>query len=230
LIADYSSANVLQQNNNLILSVTSASGGTRVSVSNKIQYGTIEAVLKVSAGSNIISSFILMATNGDEIDFEFVGKDPRIIQTNYFYKGELVYNTNARFYSTTQDLTKTYNTFTITWTPEYYEWLRNGVSLRKLFRNTTNKFPDSPSTIQFGIWQAPNSDWAGFGTDWSKSPYNMTISSISVRCFQHDSVTTIPKQPKQPNDQETFVSSGSNKHQLLTLLFGFVLWQICRLN
>ena len=75
-----------------------SSGGTRISSRSNLLYGTVESRFKIPSGSNIVSSFILMADNGDEIDFEFVGKDSDLIQTNYFYQGKKVFDVNAKMY------------------------------------------------------------------------------------------------------------------------------------
>jgi beta-glucanase (GH16 family) len=124
-----------------------------------------------------------MADNGDEIDFEFVGKDDHVIQTNFFYNGIPIYDKNAKFYALkNQKLSKTFNVFTINWTPEYYEWKFNNFSLRKLFKNNTVNFPDTISNVQFGIWRANPSNWAGWGVDWSKGPFEYQIDWIKVEC------------------------------------------------
>lgn len=180
---DYNSPNVVQNSGLLKLKLTKDTGGTRITLNNKLRYGSVSARMKISHGSNIVSSFILMADNGDEIDFEFVGKDDRIIQTNFFYKGIPIYDKNAKFYTVkTQKLSESFNTYTINWTPEYYEWKFNDFSLRKLFKNSTSTFPDTLSNIQFGLWRANPSKWAGSGVDWTKGPFEYSIDWIKVNC------------------------------------------------
>ena len=190
LKADYNIPNVKQSDGKLVLSLDRVTGGTRVSTLNTVHYGTIEAKMRVSSGSNVISSFILMAKNGDEIDFEFVGKDDSIIQTNFFYRGEPIYDKNAKFYAVNKRLSRSFDTYRLVWTPDKYEWWFNGFRLRTLLKSNTTKFPDSPSLVQFGIWKAPNSKWAGNGTDWSKGPYNVTIDEFKIMCDKGTTVTT----------------------------------------
>ena len=190
LKVDYNTANVKQSDGKLVLSLDQVTGGTRISTLNTVHYGTIEAKMRVSSGSNVISSFILMAKNGDEIDFEFVGKDDNIIQTNFFYHGEPIYDKNAKFYAVNKKLSRSFDTYRLVWTPESYEWWFNGVRLRTLLKSNTTKFPDSPSLVQFGIWKAPNSRWAGNGTDWSKGPYNVTIDEFKIMCGKHTTTST----------------------------------------
>jgi len=214
---DYNLPNIIQQNNKLYLKLTQDTGGTRISVNEKIQYGQIESTLKISPGSNIVSAFILMADNGDEIDIEFVGKDDTVIQTNFFYKGIPIYDKNAKFYDTKKKLSQSFNKYTIVWTPEYYEWKFNDVTLRKLLKNETINFPDSPSYVQIGIWKAVPSKWAGPGVDWSQGPFNISIQNIKIQC--QPSISTNPRQtsvstthqPSKTTKRQT--TSVSTKHQ-----------------
>jgi beta-glucanase (GH16 family) len=190
--ADYNAPNVVQTQGNLELRLTEQTGGTRITVGKAFQYGTIEVKMRVSPGSNIVTSFILMADNGDEIDFEYVGKDPKQIQTNYFYKGVPIFDKNAKFFATGKDLTTTYNTYKLHWTKDYYEWIYNGFSLRKMYRNDTQNFPDSPSKLQFGIWKAQNSKWAGFGVDWAEAPFAASIEYIKITCNNTSHMSSQP--------------------------------------
>jgi len=187
---DYNAANVIQESGLLKLRLTKETGGTRISLNNKLRYGSVSAKMKVSPGSNIVTSFILMADNGDEIDFEFVGKDDNVVQTNFFYKGVPIYDKNAKFYKVNMKLSNVFNTFTINWTPEYYEWKFNDNSLRKLFKNSTVNYPDSLSHVQFGIWKANPSNWAGWGVKWSDAPFEYIIDFIKVNCNKVNSITT----------------------------------------
>lgn len=180
---DYNTRNAQTQNDQMNLVLDQTYGGTRLSLKEKLNYGRVKATLRVARGSNVISAFILMADNGDEIDFEWVGKDEKIIQSNFFYKGKKVYDVNALMHVTKRDLTQTFNSYEINWTPDYYEWIYNGVILRRLNRNSTLFYPDSPSYVQIGIWNASRSSWAGQGIDWSKAPFVVSIKDISVTCF-----------------------------------------------
>ena len=193
LIADYNSENIHQTNGLLDLHLTKNKGGTRLSIADTLHYGTIEATLKVSPGMNVVSSFILMAENKDEIDFEFVQNTinkTNIIQTNYFYKGIPIFDKNAKMYKTKNPLADFYHTYSIRWTPDFYEWYFNNYTLRKLFRNETTNYPNSPSKIQFGIWEAKPSSWAGTGINWNSQPYVLSIKSIKLSCNSTSTSTT----------------------------------------
>ena len=198
LIADYNSENIHQTNGLLNLHLTKNIGGTRVSIAETLHYGKIEATLKISPGMNVVSSFILMAENKDEIDFEFVQNTlnkTNIIQTNYFYKGIQIFDKNAKMYKTKNPLADFYHTYSINWTPDFYEWCFNNYTLRKLFRNETKNYPNSPSKIQFGIWEAKPSSWAGTGINWHSQPYILSIKSLRVSCNYNTSTTFVSNVP-----------------------------------
>lgn len=212
LIADYNSENIHQTNGLLDLHLTKNKGGTRLSIADTLHYGTIEATLKVSPGMNVVSSFILMAENKDEIDFEFVQNTinkTNIIQTNYFYKGIPIFDKNAKMYKTKNPLADFYHTYSIRWTPDFYEWRFNNYTLRKLFQNETTNYPNSPSKIQFGIWEAKPSSWAGTGINWNSQPYVLSIKSIKLSCNSTSTSTTISESTPSTSSESTPSASTS---------------------
>jgi hypothetical protein len=213
LIADYNSENIRQTNGLLDLHLTKNSGGTRLSIVDTLHYGRIEATLKVSPGMNVVSSFILMAENKDEIDFEFVQNTlnkTNVIQTNYFYKGIPIFDKNAKMYKTKNPLADFYHTYSINWTPDFYEWRFNNYTLRKLFRNETKNYPDSPSKIQFGIWEAKPSSWAGTGINWNSQPYILSIKSLKLSCNYTTSTTSITSTTSTTSASTTSVPNVPN--------------------
>ena len=185
LIADYNPNNIRQQNGLLNLGLTNPEGGTRLSINDTLHYGTVEVKMRIATGLNVVSSFILMADNKDEIDFEFVQNTQdktNIIQTNYFYRGIPIFDKNAKMYKTKNPLANFYHTYTLHWTPSRYEWYFNSILLRTLYKNTTQNYPDSPSKVQFGIWAANPSSWAGPGINWNTGPFVLSIESLRVNC------------------------------------------------
>lgn len=198
LNVDYNSDNVIYKNGVASLQLIKNKGGTRISLKDQLQYGKVDVKMKVAKGSNVVSSFILLAKNGDEIDFEFVqnstdgrgtlpknvgdGRGTDLIQTNYFYRGVPIYDKNAKMYRATTPLSNKFHTYTIKWDPQYYEWYFDNRLLRRLYKNTTKNYPDTLSNVQFGIWEAPPSSWAGDGIKWNESPFNFDISSIKIEC------------------------------------------------
>lgn len=64
-----------------------SSSGTLLASTHYVWYGRISATMKSSRGQGVVSAFILLADNKDEIDFEFVGTDLESAQSNYYWQG-----------------------------------------------------------------------------------------------------------------------------------------------
>lgn len=72
----------------LTLSQTgSSSSGTLLASTSYVWYGKISAQMKSSRGKGVVTAFILMSDVKDEIDFEFVGTDLEIAQSNFYFQG-----------------------------------------------------------------------------------------------------------------------------------------------
>ena len=64
-----------------------SSSGTLLASTAYVWYGKITAQLKTSRGAGVVTAFILLSDNKDEIDFEFVGTDLDTAQSNFYYQG-----------------------------------------------------------------------------------------------------------------------------------------------
>ena len=177
--------NIKQVNGYLTLNLVENFGGARLSTTEYFQYGEINAVLKVAKGVNVITAFYIEADNGDMVVFNIIQNDKNknsMIETNFFYQGNMIYDINAEFFTTLDTiLYETFNTYTIVWHPTYYEWRLNNVLLRRLDIQNTLTFPNSPSKVKLSIWEGPVSSWAGSGIDWKQnSIYFSELSSLII--------------------------------------------------
>ena len=64
-----------------------SSSGTLLASTTYVWYGNVTAVMKSSRGQGVVSAFILLSDNKDEIDFEFVGADLNSVQSNFYFQG-----------------------------------------------------------------------------------------------------------------------------------------------
>lgn len=218
LTIDYNSDNVVYKNGVASLRLDKTKGGTRISLKDQLHYGKVDVKMKIAKGSNVVSSFIFLAKNGDEIDFEFVQNSTELtdlIQTNYFYRGIPIYDKNAKMYSTKKILSENFHTYSLKWDPLYYEWYFDNVLLRRLYKNQTQNYPDSISSVQFGIWEAPPSNWAGNGTDWSTKVFNFDISYIKISCIGNSTSTT-DKEIKIPNNYPSVTKTKTKTRSIVT--------------
>lgn len=159
-------------------------------------YGTAEVVLQSAPGIGVITSAVLMSPDEDEIDWEWSGNDytqtTPTVQTNYFGKGitgSYDRGTSPQFHF---NMSTSFNTYTLDWTPDSLTWSVNGVVARSLLKTQcdsgTHQYPQTPSRFQVGVWDGGNPDnepgvisWAGGVTDLTKFPYTAYVKSVTLK-------------------------------------------------
>ncbi|KIV89100.1 hypothetical protein PV10_08704 [Exophiala mesophila] len=157
-------------------------------------YGKVEVVLKAAPGIGIITGAVLMADDGDEVDWEWSGNNfgnkTGKVQTNFFGKGitgnygrgteELVDSPQSKFH-----------TYSYDWTPEALSWSIDGRVVRILRNNGTTtgdwQYPQTPSRLHLGVWCAGDPDayagtvfWAGGYTKFEDAPFSAYVKSVKI--------------------------------------------------
>ncbi|KAJ2891471.1 putative glycosidase CRH2, partial [Coemansia aciculifera] len=180
--------NAIVSNGNLVLEMTYQADqnkgfGATVSAAYTFQYGRVTARIKTaSIAKGVVSSFIYRDDQvGDEIDFEWVGKAPTQVQTNFFYHN-IPNHSNKYKFDVGDDTSANYHDYTIDWTPDAITWIVDGKTLRTQLRNSTYdsaskvyQYPAAVGRISFSIWDGGNSAsngtqaWAGSPTPWTPS-------------------------------------------------------------
>lgn len=79
---------VLEYNDNLLLTMPANSSGTVLASTVYMWYGNVKATLKSSRGDGVVTAFILLSDVKDEVDFEFIGADLETVQTNYYFQAD----------------------------------------------------------------------------------------------------------------------------------------------
>lgn len=77
----------LAYNGNVLLTMPPKSVGTVLATTSYMWYGTVKAKMKTSRGAGVVTAFILFSDVKDEIDYEWVGVDLSVAQTNYYFQG-----------------------------------------------------------------------------------------------------------------------------------------------
>ncbi|KAF9408712.1 hypothetical protein BGZ76_005807 [Entomortierella beljakovae] len=147
---------------------------------------------------------------GDEIDYEWVGKEPTNVQSNFYWRTPASMNPKDIDYSNTHhhqvntNLSQGYQTYTIEWLPDKLTWSVNDQVVRTLLRSEVNgtKYPSSPSQIQFSVWDGGLAEpetqaWAGGPTDWSENrpKYEMYVDWVDIKCLDPVDPLTTPWPP-----------------------------------
>lgn len=77
----------LTYNDNVILTMPPNSVGTVLASTVYMWYGNVKARMKTSKDAGVVTAFILLSDVKDEIDYEWVGTELDIAQTNFYFQG-----------------------------------------------------------------------------------------------------------------------------------------------
>lgn len=153
-------------------------------------YGRYDAVMKAARGSGVVSAFYTYTgppygDPHDEIDFEFLGRDPRLVHLNYFVAGE------AKLKRTIEldfDISENFHLYTILWKPGEIVWLIDGVELHRAVGEESD-MPRHPGKAIAEIWAAKGlKRWAG-EIDPRALPATASVRCLSFRPLGSDAPT-----------------------------------------
>ncbi|KAJ8507677.1 hypothetical protein ONZ45_g9967 [Pleurotus djamor] len=185
----------------LALLLTKENGGTRISSTRHVHYGTITARLKTGRWGGVVVAFITMSGIKDEIDWEFPGAAINEGQSNYFWQGVIpTDHNNGAVHKDISDTFGNYHDYTIDWQPETLTFLVDNKPVRTVKASDTvdggiKKYPTTPARVQLSIWpagingSAPGTvEWAGGMINWDDPDYKSAgnfytlVKSVSIKC------------------------------------------------
>jgi len=208
----------------LALLLTQTNGGTRISTTRYMQYGSVTARMKTSKWAGVVTAFITMSDVKDEIDWEWPGANTTQAQSNFFWLGHVNYtSTNGQKESISNDSYSNYHDYTINWQENQLDFSIDGNVVRSVKKTDTldpsgiPEFPTTPARVQISIWpagintSAPGTvQWAGGMINWSDPDYSAAgghfaavVNSVKIKCGT-SSNTTVPNTPR------SYVYSGNN--------------------
>lgn len=221
----------------LAMLLTQDNGGTRLSSTRYIYYGTITATLKTGRWGGVVTAFITMSDVKDEIDWEFPGNTTTQAQSNYFWQGVIPATSNGETHKGLSDTFSNYHDYTIDWQSDALTFLIDGKVLRTVKKSDTidpqtgvANYPATPSRIQLSLWPAgiegtaPGTvDWAGGMINWNDPDYKAAghfyavVKSISVKCMdvQKSNTNTTSYVYTNSSDHSSPQISLSNRSTLL---------------
>ncbi|KAJ3103371.1 hypothetical protein HDU97_010209 [Phlyctochytrium planicorne] len=200
---DYGSSNVVFYPNKTVgIQITKADEsnmgyGARLSSTRYILYGRITMRMKAIPAKGIITSFISLSDQGDEIDWEIVNTHPEAPATsNIFYSRIPEYGKRDK------NLTPPNNTnidvwheYTIDWNRQRILWMIDDKPLRQYnfnesLQNGTFFYPVTPSIVQIAVWdggdveQNGTAKWAGGPVQWGNNSYfEAQFGPLRVVCY-----------------------------------------------
>ncbi|KAF4586682.1 hypothetical protein EYR40_010697 [Pleurotus pulmonarius] len=185
----------------LALLLTKDNGGTRISSTRHVHYGTITARLKTGRWGGVVTAFITMSGIKDEVDWEFPGATVTEGQSNFFWQGVIPDgHNNGETHKGISDTFANYHDYTIDWQPDALTFGIDGKTVRTIRASDTTdggviKYPTTPARVQLSIWPAgiegspPGTvEWAGGMINWDDPDYKAAgqfytlVKSISIKC------------------------------------------------
>ncbi|KAL8139082.1 hypothetical protein V2J09_005083 [Rumex salicifolius] len=168
-------------------------GGARWRSPTRYLYGTFGALIKCPPGNtsglnfNIYLSSLEGDKSQDEIDFEFLGKDKNIVQTNFYttacnFRVRPGTGSREEIHNLGFDCSDGYHEYVIKWLPTSIEWLIDGKQVRKVEKESCSAYPEKPMFLYASVWDASYIDearWTGpyVGCD---APYVCHYKDIRV--------------------------------------------------
>lgn len=160
-------------------------GGSRWRSTTRFLHGTFTAKIQSPKGNtsglnfNLYLSSLEGENSQDEIDFEFLGKDTTIVQTNYYSNG---IGNRERIHELGFDSSDGFHEYGIKWGVGFIEWLIDGNVVRKEEKKEGEGFPEKAMFLYASVWDASyiaDGMWTGkyHGTD---APYVCLYKDIHV--------------------------------------------------
>lgn len=91
----------------------------------------------------------------DEIDIEWTTSNTSSWDSNWFWEGDVGnYDHGATHRASNTD--EQYHVYTIDWSPSELSWALDGKTVRTIqkAKQTDQRFPQTPSRVQFSVWPA----------------------------------------------------------------------------
>lgn len=131
-----------------------------IQTNERFSYGTYEARMKVPFASGTNSNLFShvgapQKKPHNEIDFEFLGKQDGLLQTNYFVDGEGQHEEVIDV----PDADDQFQTYSFVWMPDRIQWFIDGRMIREV---TEGEIPEENQKIYLSIWSTDQlTDWLG---------------------------------------------------------------------
>ncbi|XP_014522493.1 probable xyloglucan endotransglucosylase/hydrolase protein [Vigna radiata var. radiata] len=160
-------------------------GGARWRTPTRFHSGTFSALIQCPGGDTNGLNFNLYLSSQegdksqDEIDFEFLGRDRTLVQTNFFCGGA---GNNERIHHLGFDASEGFHEYAIEWGSDAIEWRVDGEVVRRDERKEGKAFPEKAMFLYASIWDASGiagGKWCGkySGAD---EPYVCVYKNIHV--------------------------------------------------
>lgn len=145
-------------------------------------YGRYEVVMRGAKGQGVVSAFFTHTFSQfgdphDEIDFEFLGRDTRRVQLNYFGDGD---SWGGKIIDLPFDYTDGFHLYAFEWEPRAIRWFIDDKMVHEVRSDATAiPLPTASQRVIANIWAG-----RGGAAQWTGSPTFQTASA-SFLCMSH---------------------------------------------
>ncbi|GJP48879.1 hypothetical protein CLOM_g8150 [Closterium sp. NIES-68] len=163
---DYCSTHVETQRGYQSIRFDGTGCGGRFHSSLRYFSGSFSALYQCPRGnaSGLVSAFYLSSEEGsrfqDEIDFEWLGKNHRAVQTNFYVNGG---GGRELLVPLPFDCSDAFHNYTLTWTKAAIRWYVDGALVREALSSQADAYPVKPMYVYGSMW---NASWVERGA-WS---------------------------------------------------------------
>ncbi|SJX60964.1 related to cell wall protein UTR2 [Sporisorium reilianum f. sp. reilianum] len=216
-----------------VLLQLSAAQHAKISTTDYLMYGYVEATLRHNARQGLVAAFIFMSNIKDEVDWEFTTSNSSLALTNYFWMGQPVRDHGLNVTAPNFNVSD-WHTYGLNWTSSQLQWSIDGTVVRTLTRaQAGTSYPRSPSRIQFSTWAGGNEtnpqgtiDWAGGPLDWNSPEYkkngfySQEIKQFNVQCASLGSLNLTSGSGSSNGNITSYVYTGGKSTTTLEPAFG----------
>ncbi|KAI3925737.1 hypothetical protein MKX01_003296 [Papaver californicum] len=160
-------------------------GGSRWRTKTRYQYGTFGANIKCPDGNtnglnfNLYLSSLEGDKSQDEIDFEFLGNNKGVVQTNHYTDGT---GNKEQIHELGFDCSDGFHDYEIKWSKDFIEWSIDGKIIRRDDNEDGVEFPGKAMFLYASIWDASGINeggWTGI-YEGSDAPYACMYKDVRV--------------------------------------------------
>lgn len=135
-----------------------------------VKFGRWEVRMRAGAKSGTVSSFFLYYNRSHEgrgepwreLDIEILGKNPKGFQSNPITGSSEKRAPAEKFHETEEDLSKTFHTYALEWSPDSIVWELDGKRIRKIPTDSqTVGLRSKAMSWRMNLWASAWPDWSG---------------------------------------------------------------------
>ena len=142
-------------------------------------YGSYEARLRAASGFGLNTAFFTFTgpaiggTAHDEIDFEFLGKDSRTVQLNYFVNGKAYGGNTIKL---DFDASKEFHDYRFDWRADKITWYIDGKPVYETPKGAV--IPSHPGYIYMSLWAGSEIEDSWLGAFSYRAPVTAEFASV----------------------------------------------------